>query len=451
MQKRLSIIIGVHKSWGSIEWILPVCKYLKDNYANVSIIFLILRKAKSEIFKENIEIKKSVDMVSNHQCYDLFDIMPEWINFISILIKRILTNFFYKWKSVPYNEHNRIYRYWFIFVKKVFWQKSMRKWIHKIDPDICLSDAYTEDLFRELKNNGVKIGFYPDATNLMFSPDLLPALTMQHEYFERLKNKSAFELSDYDFYLAETKYRANLTKNVVGKKSVFHVGPPDLDSFWLDYLIGKSKKGSGIILTNRYDNKILVLLQKEYAVNVYGNNFKNLLSEIISVCLKDKKAYLTLKPHPNLNRQLLHKIVDQYPRDRISISEEASIILIEVNDIVISMPTSVIYTAVLMGRPVIEYFNYSKAKNILKDKYHQIQNNILGIESIDDKGDITSIYRKLLNVRGANNPYELELLLKTDNEVAAQVGMNNLRGIFPDGACQKAAGAILTMKDQSIK
>lgn len=332
----------------------------------------------------------------------------------------------------------------------------MKNWINEIKPDVCLSDTYIEDdvhedaksLFQELKNRGIQIGYYPDATNLMFSPDLLPALTMSPQYFDRLKRKVDFELSDYDFFLTDTKYRTDFIKEIVDRRVVFHVGPPDLDTVWLDHLIQKAKKGT-IALSNETDiNRVLVLLQKEYAVNVHDNDFRSLFREILSVCLNDPKAHVTLKPHPNLNQQLLYDLLSEYPRDRVSISEVASIVLIEASDIVISMPTSVILTAVLMGRPVIEYFNYGKANKVLIGDSHQLQNKILGTESIDDKGNITSIYRKLLIVQGANNPDELQTLLNGDNQAATKTGMDSLRLLYPDGACRKTVEAIWTVMDQ---
>ena len=312
MKKRLTIIIGVHISWGSVEWVLPVCKYLKDHYENVEIIFLVLRKAKSEIFRDNYELKDLVNKISSNQCYDLFDILPKWTRSISILIKFFLINFLYRWKSVPYNEHNKIYRYWFIIVKKVFWKRSIRRWIGKIEPDICLTDYLSEDnifednknLFFELKKNNVIIGNYPDSTAFT-DIDNADYRAIKEKY----KKHIVFGSLEYDFYLTDNKWRTDLIRGIVGEQPVFYVGPPKFDTYWINYSRNNYYSDQDLLSKNRYKYNILVLLKNEYGINKFYNNFEDLLNEILSVCLKDENTHLTIKPHPRQNKQLLYKII----------------------------------------------------------------------------------------------------------------------------------------------
>ena len=441
MKNELTIIIGVVKMWGSIEWILPICRYMKENVENINIVFLILRKSKSEIIKENKQLNDLIIDISSNQYYDFFDILPLWAKLVDRFIKYILNVFIYKPQSIPHNIHNRPNRYWFLIVKKIFWKHSIRRWIERIKPDLCLSDFIFDDaLFHELRKQGIKIGYYPDATGFIFSPDI----HFDYQYLKQEYRSSSF--MEYDFYLSDTKWRKDFINDINSEKKIMVVGPPRFDEYWIDYTRKKYIYKNITKINNEEKCNILVLLKSSHEINSKFHNFEELLREIILVCLSDKTKHITIKPHPSEDKTILDKIVNQFPKNRITVSHDSSIMLIEMNDIIISMPTGVILTSLILERPVIEYFNYQKVNTILRNRYNKIPKNILGVQaSLDSNGDITSIYRKLGLVHSADNPQELELLMKQMKSELNSETIFKVRKFFPDGACHKATDAILSM------
>ena len=444
MKNALTIFIGVNVSWGAIEWILPACTYLKE-HSNVNIIFVILRKSKSEIFRGNKKLENDINQITAHQCYDLFDILPKWTRTVADLIRFLLVNLFYRWKSGDYNIHNRIFRYWYKFSKKLFWNKSLIKWLDHECIDICLTDEYSEKaFFGEMKKRNVRIGYYPDASTTIFSPDV---------YFDFKPIKEKYiknQFLEFDYYLSDTKWRTDFIKSLVDNKPTFGVGSPKYDSYWIDYLDRRATRGNDLLRISNNKKNILVLLKNEYSIDSYFQDFRQLLTDIIRVSLKDKNFHVIIKPHPRQNKPLLLSIMSQFPEERVSLSEVSSITLIAVSDIIISMPTSAIFDASIRGRPVIEYLDFVRINTVLKAKYDEIPKGVLGIDiSMDSNGNLTSAYRDLQVAQGANNPKELESLLKANKDKTPQPTVRNIRDIFPDGACQRVADTIQIIAKES--
>ena len=197
---------------------------------------------------------------------------------------------------------------------------------------------------------------------------------------------------------------------------------------------------------------ILVLLKNEYSIYSDLNDFQKLLKDIISVCLKGNAAHVIIKPHPRQDLQLLSKILNQYSREHLTVSEESAISLICKSNVVIAMPSSVIFTALIMERPVIEYLDFNRINRILKRENKTIsKGSIYGWDkSLTDSGELTSIYRKLKLAHGANNLKELETWIERYNMGnLPSYGTENLREIFPDGASKKIADIILSNIEDS--
>ena len=99
---------------------------------------------------------------------------------------------------------------------------------------------------------------------------------------------------------------------------------------------------------------------------------------MINACLKIKNAALTLKPHPRQDIFLLREIISQYRDANITISNEPSFSLITKAGLIIAFPNGVIIDALILGRPVIEYFDYPGLNKTLRDKFGQIPAGVLG-------------------------------------------------------------------------
>lgn len=80
-------VVAIDTMWGAIEWILPLCKYLKDN-KDMQIVFVLFRYNAKDIFRENKFLKMLVDDVSDNRCYDMSFFAPSWGRFILKNLKR---------------------------------------------------------------------------------------------------------------------------------------------------------------------------------------------------------------------------------------------------------------------------------------------------------------------------------------------------------------------------
>jgi hypothetical protein len=419
--------------WGSIEWILPACKYLRDHYDNVEIIFLILRKRKEEIFKNNHELETLTADVSSRECLDLSYFLPRWIASVSNIL-----NWFEK--KIPNIFFRKIHSLWFRLNWEIFGKGPFRKWVDMIKPDIGLMDSHKNALFNELKKSGIRVGFFLTSPSLAFSPDV---------WIDRQKLSLIYTDAYYDFFLADTKWAGDFFKSVVQKKPVFLVGCPKFDSSWINYLKGKSISYSEDVQSPDLKN-ILILLKNESSQIFKHIDFRESLSEIINACLKTKNVRLTLKPHPRQDIPLLKEIIGQYPDADITVSNKPSFILIDNADLIIAFPNGVILDALISGRPVIEYFDYIRLNRIIKDKFGKIPMGTFGgMGYLNKNGSLTSVFRGFRLVFEADKQEELELLIMKliNGDVICEV--KDIRNIFPDNASKRAAEALLTIAHYS--
>jgi hypothetical protein len=141
--------------------------------------------------------------------------------------------------------------------------------------------------------------------------------------------------------------------------------------------------------------------------------------------------------------------VSEYPKNKLTISQVSAIQLIADHDTIISMPSGVINYGVFLKKNVIEYFDYPKLNRKLKQKYAEIPKSAFGgLGSLDENGEITSIYRKYGLVKTANNKTELKASIKNPDNIVMEENYGKLRNIYPDGACQKITDIILNFLEK---
>ena len=136
----------------------------------------------------------------------------------------------------------------------------------------------------------------------------------------------------------------------------------------------------------------------------------------------------------------------KYGEKRIIVSEESAALLLGKAEFIVAMPSGVILDALIMDKPVIEYFNYEKLNSILKNKYGGIPKNAFGgMSCIDEKGRLTSVFRKMNFVIPADTPDELSHAIEKVKIGAFSCGTGDVRKIFPDNSSKLAAETILSM------
>ena len=429
MQKRTNIIVCIYGMWGSIEWILPACKYLRDNHDGVEVTFLILRKRRKEIFKSNSELEELTREVTSNECIDLSEFLPCWVTFFSNIIVWLES----KMLGIVFR---KLHVLWFKLNWRILGKRQFRMWVNRIKPDIAVMDSDNSGIFNELKKQKIKVGFFLTSPSFAFSP---------HVWLDRDKRHRMYAEAPFDFFLVDTIWAEDFFKGIAKDKSVFRVGCPKFDIFWIDYLKEKFRKSIDKPAGSNFKN-ILILLKNESSVIFECINFKESLIEMINACLKTKNAALILKPHPRQDIFLLREIISQYRDANITISNEPSFSLITKADIIVAFPNGVIIDALILGRPVIEYFDYPALNKTLRDKFGRIPIGVLGgMGYIEEDGSLTSVFRGFRLVLEANKQDELELLIIKLINGGITPEIKDIRNIFPDNASKKTAEALLTI------
>lgn len=432
MSKKITIIVGIHSSWSCIEWILPACKYLLDHNKNLNIYFFILRKRKSELLPDNHPLKHMVQDITSTLPIDFLDIFPKWIKIIADMLD-------YLHKKTTFRLFRKIENLLVRVTLKIVGTILIEKVVCKLNPDITLMDDSNNVLFKELKRRGVKLGYIPPAPSFSF----LPGVWVEEK---DIFNSNCLH-SPFDFFLMDNRWAADFFESIIDKKPVFEVGCPKFDSDWIDYIKKKqAHEIKDVASSNRF--KILILLKNESSVIFKHSNFNKMICEIIDACSNIQNIQLIMKPHPSQNVFTLNQIVKKYTNNiNLSISNENSILLINGADLIITMPSGVIFDAILLsGKPVIEYFNFSELNKNLLTRFGKIPKNVFGgMGYLTDKGLLTSVFRALDLVPGADRSFELEEMIKKKGNYQFNDHSVTLRKIFPDYASKKVAEAVLSM------
>jgi hypothetical protein len=279
--------------WGSIEWIIPICSLLTEMYhPHTSITFLIFRDDKEDLLKGNLELENSLRTISGQPIIDLCDLLPRPVTWLLDRISRVIRRI-----KILRRFEKRIYNKSIVFLKKLLWRRSIRKWLGQKNYSICLSDVLTDNVFKhELKKRKINIGYYPTAPSFVGCPDLY----LDHE--KVVEQKLNFVESGFDFFLTDTKWAYDIFKSVTDK-SVFNIGAPAYDSYWLKNQDNKEYGFFRTIGENSNGIKIVCLLKNESAINFKFIDFYRMLKEILEVCLQTADVVLIVKPHPRQNEK----------------------------------------------------------------------------------------------------------------------------------------------------
>ena len=425
--------------WGAIEWILPVCKYLKDENG-LQIIFIIYRYDSRELFNENTFLEELVNEVTDRKCYDMSYFFPRWSKFILRYLRR--------YQDKPHSLGHKFLFMWEKFSWRYLSRYSVQQWIYKLKPFVILKDSFRGilkdyDVFiKAAKENDCKLICFPTSPSFTYYEGVWTKRNLSDV-------KSVNPQVDFypaDLFIVDNKRDAEHFKSC-GKESVV-VGTPKYNDSWMKYLgtrfNSKEKLGEGS------DNNILILLKNNRSLIFQYIKFERLLEEIIETALLFEDFSLILKPHPRQDLDILNSIVRKYKSSKVSISQKPSFSLIKKSKLLIAMPSGVVIDALIMGKPVIEYFQLRKLSESLKNKFKTVPENYLGgMSYLDKDGNATSVFRALGLVAPADNPEELKRWLEKFIKGKSCEGTEKIRRIFPDIPIKKAADTIMALAEQN--
>jgi len=165
---------------------------------------------------------------------------------------------------------------------------------------------------------------------------------------------------------------------------------------------------------------------------------------VIETVLEVTDYQIVLKPHPRQDMRLLNRVIRKYPAERVDVRWDPVFQLINNAQYVISLPSGVIFDALMMGKPVIEYYDMEKMNGILKTKYQTVPKNSLGgLTMLDKEGRLTTMFRELQLVLGVNNPQELKSALKNPFFEKETAGPLRIREIFTNNQAKNVADIVM--------
>ena len=428
---KTSLIITIDSMLGAIDWILPVCKYLHDRYDDVDIYFVLLRYDAEQIFKNNVTLKQIVYELSNNRCYDLRYFIPVGYRLIRWLLG-----------TVSFFSGNISGKAMAVFDKAIwnfYGKERVKRWVDILKPTVILRDGLgkpsqvCEVFIKAGRNHESKVVSFPTAPSFTFAPDM---------WIQEKNNVIADNKYFADYAIVDKDWDAKYCNKYF--KETITVGTPKFDERWIAYL--QNRYAEGELKRDEQSNSILVLLKNEMSFIFKHIDFRGLLEEMLDTLLTVSDYRLILKPHPRQNSALLSEILKKYPQGEICISYEPSFKIISEASYVVAMPSGIILDALMVGRPVIEYFNFKKLNAILLELYRTIPKNIFGgMSYLDADGYLTSVFRAKGLVIPADTPNELALALSKLKIDEARTGIVKAREIFFEGKIEKAAEFVMNL------
>lgn len=405
-----NVLILISASSGEVDWILPVCHFIKKNYQKIKLSVLFNAINYEEIIRGN-DILYDLLKSSVHKYYDFGDFLP---SYIKSLLKILNLNFIKKSNSIKVEDYIDKFEKYFHTLIKIFYYKKI---LNKINPNILLKDI-SPDIYgvrRYIVNYVKKIGcrqiLFPHATEL-------------HRFSNLKPRKNCYA----DDILITSKWMEGLSCEYKGYKNKTHiVGNPRYDDWWIQYLLNFYKKLNKSINYSNI-NKTIFLFFTQYPhsqVTFSRKTASEILDEVISTIFSYDNSYLIVKPHPREDISLLKNKLKKYDKKDWSIDMSHPIYLSSIGEVIISMgATSVVLDSLSIGKPVIEYYKYSDI-------------------------DYKNIYGELGVIISANNVKELKSLInqiKKDPDELKEPYIKNFRKYIPkteDEFTKKAVNVIL--------
>jgi len=400
-----NILVLIDGSWGEIDWILPVCRYIKDNYPQVTISVVLNRHDSEDIIRGN-DFLRNLLTQSVDNCYDLSSFLPP-------LIKRLTD--MVKWPSRGSNMATKLVRYAryriLTFIYSHFVKGLEERIIGITRPDVLLKDVANDVGIRRkitllVRERGGSVVVFPHGT------DVLLDVPFPSDY----ENSSC----DGDIILCGNDNMSDLYGRMF-KCETAVVGIPKYDSWWAEYIQAYRKQRK---YSPKWDSSkqytVLFVTRGPHPSYLSKESFEYLMRETIRTVLSLPGTFLVVTPHPRYPLAMLEQYLEEYDRSRWTIDSTMLLCLAGSIDLVITMWSSATFDALAMGIPVIEFFRF-------EGSHYQW--------SREKDGTLTTGYRKLGLVAPANNGEELLFWINRfrespDAELERQ--LTNFRKLVPD-------------------
>jgi len=413
------ILIQIDGHWGELDWILPVCRYIKDNYPQVIISVLFNKHDFGDTIRGNDFLYDLLThCVDNY--YDLGYFLPPLLKRLTDVVRSPAEKDNIVIKIIRYARH-KIVNFVYTHLAKGLEEKI----VALTNPDVLVKNIGTDapfrrkitSLVRERGGSVVVVSHGADPLLDMFPPS-------QYE------EKSC----DGDILLCDNYNMSKIYGGTYRLKSAV-VGTPRYDSWWIEYLQTRWKqKGCQVKRDSSKQYTIAFITRGPHRYPLSRETFEYLMYETLRVVFSFPDTYLVIKPHPRQSRIVLEKFLRKYDKSRWQIDSTSILGSASSIDLAISMWSTTILDALAAGIPVIEFFRFEGSD------YQWSQ---------EEDGTLTTAYRKLGLVAPANNAEELAFWInrfRQEPDVESKSYLNNFRKQVPestDSATRMAASFVL--------
>lgn len=408
LEKRIqSILVLIAASWGEIDWILPVCRYIKDNYPQVVISAIFESYDREDIIRGNTFLSdlltESVD-----SCYDLGSFLPP-------LMRRFLD--IVNPHTYPHNLVVKVMwyaRYKILTFVYGYFAKGLEERIVALtNPDVFLKQVggnvgISGQITSLVRKRGGSIIIVPHATTLS-AEEAVPS-----------RAEMVYHDVDGDIILCTSDNMSKLYGGMHRLKTAV-IGNPRYDSWWIDYVQNYWKqKNYSVKWDPSKQYTILFITRGPHPIYLSRQTFEYLINETARVVLSLPDTYLVVRPHPRCPTALLQECLKPYNKSRWTIDATNIFCLAGSMDLAISMWSSAALDVLAVGIPVIEFFRF-EGSNFQWSR--------------EKDGSLTTGYRKLGLVASANNGEELLFWInkfRNEPDVELKKQLTNFRKEVPE-------------------
>ncbi len=302
------IILNVSKSFGEVDWILPVLKAFKERHPGWRIISLFGHRLIYDFLKLNTALYAEFRTLSE------LNIVPQ--------------------------EIGSLFR-------------------DEIEPEqvrIILKD-YNEDQYCPYKNElerhcpAALVVSYPHSNHIFSNRDT--------DALRHCADPDAYSL--HDLFLLGSEHDIPYWSAYVDTAKIRTFGYPRYDSWWMNRLLSAPEvTGSEEARRAKQAGKVFFYISRgAHSVYLAQQDYEYLLRSTMEETLRYPDALLLIKAHPRQDMDDLKRLLDDYDPKRWLVSGLHLMQLASLADVVISGWSSGILDALAVGKPVIEFWRFS--------------------------------------------------------------------------------------------
>jgi len=379
------ILTLFERSWGEVDWILPVLYKIKQlNHQRYNIIVIFLKEWR--LFNQTVTSTTLYDELINI-ADEIIYIDDEKINYVpwpTEDVKCIITD---------QNQTN-------VKSKLAFYKR------------------------------------YPEAKKIWFPHGIYLNLVQKFNEYRRFNLLEDFSHEyGHDLFLLDTQLGAQHAFGDSPNGKVQIVGSPRFDGWWIKTLLGNEHFRNSIEAQKAKQAKRIFLFTPTTPIRELPLEiFHYVVTSIAEIILSDKDNYLLIRPHPRQPPHQIEQILHNYNSNQWTLSSLHLIQLSALCDMGISVISGAMIDMLFTGKPVIEFAQYIEPTEAM---------------TINEKGHLQTYCTTLNLSVPARTKEQLKALIDhyfyaQDSSIWEQQ-KRNFREIFTvnDDSSEKAAKAII--------